>query len=69
MTHPISSDSRYTVSSEFTGPISGKPQHVARFCGEYIGSRPSYPAAVMLATLHRLQRAGAEPIVGVPARQ
>jgi hypothetical protein len=46
-------DKRYTITREFTG------QYVVRFCGEFITSRSTYPAAVMAATGHRCQREGA----------
>jgi hypothetical protein len=64
-THPISSDARYTVEREWTGQSS--PRFVARFCGEWIGQNASYPAAVLFATVHRLQRQGALVIVEQPS--
>lgn len=63
--HPISSDARYTVAKEFCG--QSEARFVARFCGEWIGQSLSYPHAVMLATSHRLQRAGALIVTNQPA--
>lgn len=56
MKHPIASDSRYTVALENCGHAS--PRHVLRFCGDFIGSFQSYPAAVLRATGHRNARSG-----------
>ena len=50
-------DKRYTITKEYTG--QAKPQYVVRFCGDFITSRSTYPAAVMAATGHRCQREGA----------
>jgi hypothetical protein len=50
-------DKRYTIAREFTGQV--KPQYVVRFCGDWVTSRSTYPAAVMAATGHRCQREGA----------
>ena len=55
-THPIKSDQRYTVTREWCG--DAKPRYITRFCGEWIAKATTYPAAVMLATGHRLQRNG-----------
>ena len=57
MYRPIEKDQRYTVSLEFTGKLA--PQHVARFCGEWIGSTRSLSGAVMLAVGHNARRRGA----------
>lgn len=57
--HPIKRDSRYTVTREFTGHISGKPRHVLRFCGEWIDSFASASAATMRAVGHHAARNGA----------
>lgn len=53
---PVSSDSRYTVDQEFTGHPSGKAQFVVRFCGEWVDSRSTYPAAVLRAVGHKSAR-------------
>ena len=58
-TRPIRSDSRWTVTREFTGDASGKPQFVIRFCGDWQGSRSTYPAAVVLAVATNAMRNGA----------
>lgn len=65
-THPISSDQRYTVTREFCGHKEAR--FVARFCGEWIGQSISYPTAVLLATGHRLKRAGALIVTEIPVR-
>jgi hypothetical protein len=43
-------DIRYTITQEFTG--HAKRQHVARFCGEWIGSAGDYAEAVAIAQEH-----------------
>ncbi len=53
-THPIKSDSRYSVQREYCG--YEKPRFVARFCGEFIASHLSYTAAVLAAVGHRCAR-------------
>lgn len=55
--HPLKQDQRYTVTREFCG--MAEPQFVIRFCGDWIDSRRSYPAAVLRATGHRNVRQGA----------
>ncbi len=47
-TPPEKLDKRHTVTREFTGHISGKPQFVARFCGEWCGSRGTVEGALEL---------------------
>ena len=64
-TRPIRSDARYTVTLEWCG--QPKPQFIVRFCDDWVGYRSTYPAAVLLATNHRLQRQGALTVVGQPA--
>lgn len=44
-------DGRYTVNREFAG--FGKPRHVVRFCGEFLGSCQTKRRALMLAENHR----------------
>lgn len=53
MSRPLK-DARYTVTKEHTG--HQKPQYVVRFCGDWVTSRSTYPAAVIAATGHRMQR-------------
>lgn len=55
--HPIASDARYTITREFCG--HAEKRFVLRWCGEFLGSFASYPAAVLRATGHRCQRQGA----------
>lgn len=57
MTYYLPSDKRYTVSREWTG--KEKPQFVVRFCDEWLGSRGTYGAAVMLAAGESAARRGA----------
>ena len=56
-TNPIRSDQRWTVTREFTG--KAKPQFVIRFCGDWIDSRSTYPAAVTRAVGAKALRDGA----------
>jgi hypothetical protein len=58
-TRPVSSDARYTVTREFTGHASGKRQFVLRFCGDWIDSFTTYPAAVIRAVGESARRRGA----------
>jgi hypothetical protein len=60
MKHPIKSDKRWTITLEHTGKPT--PQHVIRFCGEWVDSRPTYGAAVLRAVGARNVRNGAEVI-------
>jgi hypothetical protein len=66
-TTPLRSDSRYTVTREFTGHASGKPRFVLRFCGDRVDCFASYPAAVLRAAGESAIRRGAVPIKGIPA--
>jgi len=48
------SDLRWTITREFTG--KDKPQFVVRFCDEWIDSRGTYPAAVVVAVAGKARR-------------
>ncbi len=50
-------DSRYSIDSEFTG--AARPQYVARFCGDWIGVRSTYGAALLLLAGEQARRNGA----------
>lgn len=63
--HPVSSDSRYTVAREFCG--HAEPRFVVRFCGDWVGQRTTYPAAVTLAVGEAARRRGALTITEQPA--
>ena len=52
--NPIRSDRRWTVTREYTG--KAKPQFVIRFCGDWIDSRTTYPAAVTCAVVSKAVR-------------
>jgi hypothetical protein len=59
--HPVTHenggvDTRYSVEKEFTG--RAKPQFVARFCGEFIGSSGFYNSAVVRCIGHNSARKG-----------
>ena len=45
----LRSNSRYTISREFTGHISGKPRHVVRFCDERLADFGNAAAALVFA--------------------
>jgi hypothetical protein len=64
-THPIRSDSRWTVTREFCGESS--PQFVIRFCGEWVDKRATYPDAVLRAVGAKNVRDGALVISEIPA--
>jgi hypothetical protein len=55
--HPIRSDSRWTVTKEWSG--RAKPYYVVRFCGEWVDSRAGYLAAVARAVCEKAKRDGA----------
>ena len=61
--YPISKDSRYTITQEYTGHSSAKPQFVIRFCGECVDSRQFYTSAVVRAAGHNAERMGATIII------
>lgn len=65
-TRPLS-DSRFTITHEFTGHASGKPQFVVRFCGEWIGSSQFYASALILAAGERARRSNALTVSEIPA--
>ncbi len=62
-TNPIHSDQRWTVTREYTG--AAKPQFVVRFCGDWIDSRTTYPAAVTRAVGAKAVRDGALVVVEI----
>jgi hypothetical protein len=45
-------DTRYKIAQEFIG--KEKPQHVLRFCGDFISSHATHNEAVIAAKLHKL---------------
>lgn len=57
--HPIKSDSRYTITKEFTGHASGKAVHVLRFAGEFIASSEFLSPMIIRAIGHKAEREGA----------
>jgi len=59
MTHPIKSDSRYTITQEYTGHESGKPQYVLRFCGDFIASSSFLSPMIVRAVGEKARRNGA----------
>jgi len=52
----MQNDKRYTIGLEFTGHPSGVQQHVARFCGEFIGSASMKAGAKILIAEHVAKR-------------
>jgi hypothetical protein len=50
-------DSRYSITIENTG--AARPQYVARFCGDWIGARSTYGAALLLLAGEQARRNGA----------
>ena len=55
--YPIESDSRYAVTREHCGHAT--PRFVLRFCGDWIDSFSTYPAAVLRAVGESALRRGA----------
>jgi len=53
----LARDRRYCIAREFCGYT--KPQHVARFCDEWIGCAPTKGRARDLVAAHRARRANA----------
>lgn len=49
-------DGRYTANPEYTGHISGKPRHVARFCGERISDHHTRRAAISACITYEDER-------------
>lgn len=49
-------DGRYTANPEYTGHLSGKPRHVARFCDERISDHPSKRAAISACITYEQER-------------
>ena len=56
LVHSNSKDSRYTITQEYTGHPSAKPQFVIRFCGEWVDSNQFYASAVVRAVGHNAER-------------
>ncbi len=56
-THPIKTDSRWTITREQTGTAT--PQFVIRFCNERIGATNTYAAAVLRAVGEKSVKSGA----------
>jgi len=54
--YPIPKDSRYTITQEYTGHPSAKPQFVIRFCDEWVDSSQFYTSAVVRAVGHNAAR-------------
>ena len=57
MSYTIPSDSRYSVTKEWTG--HKKQQYVVRFCGEWLGSRQFRGSAILLVVGEKARRDGA----------
>ena len=47
-------DRRYRIAREYCG--AARPQHIARFCGEWIGFAPNRAAARDIVVAHRAAR-------------
>jgi len=54
--YPIERDKRYTITQEYTGHPSAKPQFVVRFCNDWVGSSQFYNSAVVRAVGHNAER-------------
>jgi hypothetical protein len=48
----MNDDARYTIGLEYTGHISGTPQHVVRFCGDFVGAAPTLILAQAIEGYH-----------------
>ena len=55
----LRSDSRFSISREYTGHISGKPRHVVRFCGNRLADFGNAAAALVFAAGESCRRRGA----------
>lgn len=66
-TYHLPSDKRWTVGTEYTGHISGKPRHVVRFCGERLSDHATRGAALLSAAREKARRDGALVIEEIPA--
>lgn len=70
-------DKRFTITKEFTGHLSGKPQWVVRFMGEYVGSDTTKKGAADFLARYQAGRngivftdnAGAIDVMNNPARR
>lgn len=49
-------DGRYSIAKEYTGHISGKPQHVVRFADKFVGSHPTKEGAAAIRDKHMAER-------------
>lgn len=63
--HPVTHesgkpDTRYSIEKEFTG--KAKPEYVARFCGEFIGSSQFLSAMQLRCVGHNIHRQG-DPLI------
>lgn len=59
--HPISKDSRYTITKEFCG--HRQKRFVVRFCGEWICQTRFYTSAIMVAVGHNTARLNPNSII------
>lgn len=50
----VVNDQRYTVTAEYTGKQD--PQHVLRFCGDFIATDPSLNEIILQAIFHQDER-------------
>ena len=48
-------DKRYTITQEYDGNPSGRPQCVLRFCDDYLGSFKNLPDATLRAVGHNAE--------------
>lgn len=56
-TYPIKTDTRYTITQEFSG--HAEKRHVLRFCGDFIAQSISYTSMAVRAIGHKAERNGA----------
>ena len=62
--YPLANDRRYSVALEYCG--HAEKRHVLRYCGEFIESFTSYPAAVLRAAGHKAVLNGAPVFINQP---
>ena len=67
--YPIHTDSRYVISQEFTGHISGKPQYVLRYCDQFVASSQFYSSIVVRAVGHKSIKNGNPVITEISQKQ